>query len=306
MILPIFVAGILTLGILAATANAQESNNTGNAATPPAPGVDCTANPNDPACAPAATPTPPPQTPTSGCGPGTDNSTCSATPTPTPVPTPTSGCGPGTDNSTCSATPTPTTTPTPGNASSSQQSNNTGNASADFVNTILAVHNRERAAVGVPPLVWSDKLAADAKTWAEHLAATGKFEHSTCCGAFRAYGENLAGFYRRSAHDRGTGGLDLRKEGLSRRPVPAHRSEWFSRSLHADGLADHERGRLRDRQWWWSSIQHSGVPLQPAGQHLWAEAVLGEPHSCHGKYPTITRYQGYGRSCSKQWYSEER
>jgi Cysteine-rich secretory protein family len=59
----------------------------------------------------------------------------------------------------------------------------------------LAVHNRERAAVGVPPLVWSDKLAADAKTWAEHLAATGKFEHSTCCGAFRAYGENLAGFY---------------------------------------------------------------------------------------------------------------
>src|SRR3989442_787656 len=79
MILPIFVAAILTLGILAATANAQESNNTGNAATPPAPGVDCTANPNDPACAPAATQTPPPPTPTSGCGPGTDNSTCSTT-----------------------------------------------------------------------------------------------------------------------------------------------------------------------------------------------------------------------------------
>jgi uncharacterized protein YkwD len=39
--------------------------------------------------------------------------------------------------------------------------------------SILDVHNSERAAVGVPPLVWSDKLANDAKTWAEHLATLG-------------------------------------------------------------------------------------------------------------------------------------
>ena len=52
------------------------------------------------------------------------------------------------------------------------------------------------------------------------------------------------------------------------------------RALHVDGLAD-DLGRLRDRQWWWSSIQHSGVPIQPARQHLWAEAVLGEPRSYH-------------------------
>jgi hypothetical protein len=75
-----------------------------------------------------------------------------------------------------------------------QVNNGTGNASADFVNTILAVHNRERAAVGVPPLVWNDTLAAGAKAWAENLAANGKFEHSTCCGAFRDYGESIAGF----------------------------------------------------------------------------------------------------------------
>jgi uncharacterized protein YkwD len=75
-----------------------------------------------------------------------------------------------------------------------QVNNGTGNASADFVNTILAVHNRERAAVGVPSLVWNDTLAAGAKAWAENLAATGKFEHSTCCGAFRDYGESIAGF----------------------------------------------------------------------------------------------------------------
>ena len=37
--------------------------------------------------------------------------------------------------------------------------------------SILAVHNRERAAVGVPPLVWSDNLAADAKVWADTLGS---------------------------------------------------------------------------------------------------------------------------------------
>jgi len=54
-------------------------------------------------------------------------------------------------------------------STTSTASNNTGNESADFIKTILDIHNRERAAVGVPPLVWSDKLAADAKPWAEHL-----------------------------------------------------------------------------------------------------------------------------------------
>ena len=80
----------------------------------------------------------------------------------------------------------------PGNASSSQQSNNT-----DFVNSILEIHNRERAAVGVPPLVWSDKLAADAKLYAEHLVATGKFDHPStewlAAHPTGPEGENLAG-----------------------------------------------------------------------------------------------------------------
>ncbi|MGB6593927.1 MAG: CAP domain-containing protein [Candidatus Nitrosopolaris sp.] len=80
------------------------------------------------------------------------------------------------------------------NTGTTQVNNSTGNESADFVNTILAVHNSERATVGVPPLLWNKTLAAGAKTWAENLAATGKFEHSTCCGAFRDYGENIAGF----------------------------------------------------------------------------------------------------------------
>ncbi|MGB6529616.1 MAG: CAP domain-containing protein, partial [Candidatus Nitrosopolaris sp.] len=72
--------------------------------------------------------------------------------------------------------------------------NNTGNASADFVNTILAVHNSERRAVGVPDLVWNDTLASGAKAWAEYLATTGKFEHSSGYMPRYEYGENIAGF----------------------------------------------------------------------------------------------------------------
>ena len=90
-------------------------------------------------------------------------------------------------------TPPPATQTPPANAS--QVSNTTGGMSADWANSILAVHNSERAAVGVPPLVWSDSLAAGAQAWAEHIATTGAFGHSTCCGAGRDYGESLAGFY---------------------------------------------------------------------------------------------------------------
>lgn len=43
---------------------------------------------------------------------------------------------------------------------------------------LLAAHNRERAATGVPALAWDPGLAADAAVWARELARTGKFKHS--------------------------------------------------------------------------------------------------------------------------------
>ncbi len=101
-------------------------------------------------------------------------------------------------------------------------SNNTGNAYCDSCNNdiynggwdlksmVLSVHNRERAAVSVPPLIWSDKLATDAKAWAEHLLATGEFVHSTCCGAFKDYGENLASS---TGSDRSTGPIAQNMQG---------------------------------------------------------------------------------------------
>jgi uncharacterized protein YkwD len=74
--------------------------------------------------------------------------------------------------------------------------NSTGNmSSADFVKGILALHNRERAAVGAPPLVWNDKLAADAKPWAEHVVTEGHMVHDSEHLTTLGEGENIAGYY---------------------------------------------------------------------------------------------------------------
>jgi pathogenesis-related protein 1 len=45
-------------------------------------------------------------------------------------------------------------------------------------NTILDVHNRMRDAVGVPPLTWSDSVAAGAQNWADNMLSTGVYKHS--------------------------------------------------------------------------------------------------------------------------------
>jgi pathogenesis-related protein 1 len=70
-------------------------------------------------------------------------------------------------------------------------------AQSDLANTVLAVHNRERAAVGSPELKWSDSLAADAMNWAEHLVTLNQGkpldERSDLVHATRTgQGENLA------------------------------------------------------------------------------------------------------------------
>lgn len=56
---------------------------------------------------------------------------------------------------------------------------------------ILAIHNRERARVGVPPLVWSTTLAAGASAYAGKLAPLGRLQHSSR-GDRPGLGENLA------------------------------------------------------------------------------------------------------------------
>lgn len=49
---------------------------------------------------------------------------------------------------------------------------------SDLSDQVLAVHNTERAAVGVAPLTWSDSLAGDAQVWANHLADIDQLVHA--------------------------------------------------------------------------------------------------------------------------------
>jgi hypothetical protein len=64
----------------------------------------------------------------------------------------------------------------------------------DLANSILSVHNSQRADVGVPPLVWSEKLAVDAKVWAEHLTTIGQYVHDYEHLPTLGEAENLASF----------------------------------------------------------------------------------------------------------------
>lgn len=62
---------------------------------------------------------------------------------------------------------------------------------ADFNSRLLAAHNAERARIGVPSMGWDPALAADARVWADELAATGRFEHSPDEPGKPLQGENL-------------------------------------------------------------------------------------------------------------------
>ena len=227
MIAPVILAGILILGTLTATGNAQEDNNPPavdcnanpsdpscgpTTSNPPSsnnnpPAVDCNANPSDPSCGPT-TSNPPSSNnnpPAAGCGLGTDNSTCTTAPgstgetqqqgqslvgaNPTQVPA-NNGTGNAQQQSSNTTSPSgstaknATSTGVPYNVTSTgvpeSMKNSNNETTADFAKNILAVHNSERAAVKVPLLVWSDKLAADAATWADHMTVTREFVH---CGA---------------------------------------------------------------------------------------------------------------------------
>ena len=77
-------------------------------------------------------------------------------------------------------TQTPTLTPGANAQQAFRIENTTGSAQGDdFATTILAINNRERALVGVPPLTWNNTLAADAQVYVDYLAATGQFHHPT-------------------------------------------------------------------------------------------------------------------------------
>jgi hypothetical protein len=62
---------------------------------------------------------------------------------------------------------------------------------SDLDARLLAVHNRERTAAGLPPLRWDDALAAEAAPWAARLARLDGLEHADDADPDDPEGENL-------------------------------------------------------------------------------------------------------------------
>ena len=152
----------------------------------------------------------------------------------------------------------------------STSSNNTGNA-ADFINTILEIHNRERADVGVPPLTWSDALAPGAQTWAEHMAAIDQIVHSDDF----SYGENLAG----QSHGNSPGNLDTLTKMLDSWVV--EKENWHGGNLtneNAD-LAGHYTQMV------WKDTKQVGCGLASASVNDYLVCQYSPPGNSIGKAP---------------------
>lgn len=61
-----------------------------------------------------------------------------------------------------------------------------------FAERVLAVHNRERAAICAPPLAWDPVAAEQAAVWARHLTEIGDLRHHGDSGEKESgQGENL-------------------------------------------------------------------------------------------------------------------
>jgi hypothetical protein len=82
-------------------------------------------------------------------------------------------------------------------------------------------HDAARAEVGLPPLTWSDELAAGARTYAQTLARTGRFEHSPGSQAVNRIGENLwTGTRRAYRYHEMIGAWRAEKRDYLHQPVP--------------------------------------------------------------------------------------
>ena len=60
----------------------------------------------------------------------------------------------------------------------------TGGGPDDFGKALLQAHNTYRAKHGSPPLSWSEEAAKAARSWADHLASTGRLQHGNHEGLY--------------------------------------------------------------------------------------------------------------------------
>jgi hypothetical protein len=172
------------------------------------------------------------------------------------------------------ALPTDQPTPPVGEPPVARRSPGRPVSTADLNQQLLALHNRPRDEVGVPPLSWSPALADQAQVWAETLIAGRRFEHD---GARGLVGENLwAGWGRRFSPEEMVEAWTEERSAYVHGVYPHVRrpgDATVGRSLHPDDLAQYHRGRLcRGRT---GRPPGPGLSLQPTGECTRRDGVLG-------------------------------
>ncbi|WP_395395478.1 CAP domain-containing protein [Novosphingobium sp. BL-8A] len=144
---------------------------------------------------------------------------------------------------------------------------------AQFQDVVLAVHNRERAAVGSAPLRWSAELARDAGYWADRLAASGVFRHDS---SNRAEGENLwmgtRGAYR----------IEEMVSGWASEKVPLRRMRSWQDDYHRVG---------HYTQMVWSGTTAVGCAVSKGGQFEYLVCRYDPPGNVWNESP-------YGRAAA--------
>jgi len=143
-----------------------------------------------------------------------------------------------------------------------------------FEERVIAAHNSERAALGVPELEWDPALAAGAQKWADFLAESGKFEHSPNRPDRPREGENIWG---------GTKGAFTPESMVHL---------WVTEKVHyVDGVfpRNSSSGRVEDvshyTQMIWKETTHVGCAIGKGGEEEILVCRYRQPGNIVGERP---------------------
>ena len=139
---------------------------------------------------------------------------------------------------------------------------------------LLDSHNRERALAGVPGLKWNDDLARGAQAWADHLSATGQFEHSPNVPGKPLEGENIWG---------GTPGA-FRPESMVN--LWAEEKKFFiSGTFPANSVTGNPQDVAHYTQLIWARSGEVGCGLSSEGREEILVCRYSEPGNIRGRDP---------------------
>jgi hypothetical protein len=144
----------------------------------------------------------------------------------------------------------------------------------DIDGRILDAHNRERALMGVPALRWNDDLANGAQAWADHLSATGQFEHSPNVPGKPPEGENIWG---------GTPGA-FRLESMVGLWI-AEKQYFVEGTFPANSSTGRPQDVAHYTQLIWSRSGEVGCGLSSVGQEEILVCRYSEPGNVRGRDP---------------------